>query len=206
MELAEIVSQLNKTLFYKFDTDNIHVNMKGYKGTNLLIVAATTARLDIVNRLIQLGIEINDKDNSGNTALQYICRKRNVDDVFDILISSGADYNNTNKIGVTCLMRACEFSNNTIIEKLLQLGSKIDVKSQNGLTPLIAYMYNHENNIDILERLVFGSKNVISEIYLKKTAFQRYKLMRDNLILDDYYLSILKGESVISNVKSALNI
>lgn len=215
MELKEIVKQINDLDIYDFDLNKIDVNMTSFNST-LLSVAVTHLKMDIVERLIQLGADINKTSMNGITPLNFACHYSMVDMV-DFLLKNGADCEIPNRFNVFPLTKACVEGCDEIIKMLLEIGAKIDVKSNNNLTPLIAYIMNdHPKNIEILHKLIEYSANVISEklidkkwlidvkLYNGKTAYDIYVEKQYNC-LDDRYLSLLKGESRITKVKSAKN-
>lgn len=53
-------------------------------------------------------------------------------EIFDYLISQGADINEVDQYGNTEIFHACENENMARIERLLELGCKLDLKNKDG--------------------------------------------------------------------------
>lgn len=66
--------------------------------------------LQEVQSLIEEGIDVNDQDEFGNTAI-FIAAKRNDKEIMELLIKSSADINHTNKQGDTYFHVAAKYRN-----------------------------------------------------------------------------------------------
>lgn len=84
---------------------------------------AINGNLNIVKRLLQEGIGIDNTDKDG-TALYYACLNGNID-VIDYLLELGANVNKS--VSKTPLMAACEFSKIDAVDRLLAVGADINV-------------------------------------------------------------------------------
>lgn len=73
-------------------------------------------------------------------------------EVFEYLISQGADINAKDKEGNSPIFYTCFVHNNYYRDKLLQLNCELDVLNEAGTTPLITIV--KERNLKVVERLI----------------------------------------------------
>jgi ankyrin repeat protein len=88
-----LLEMLNR---FHIDFDSI----TGFNGNSLLIIATIKGHTEMVEFLVNKGIDINIKNDEGNTALHYAI-SANRHKIIDILISYGADELSENKLGIT---------------------------------------------------------------------------------------------------------
>ncbi|EAY07153.1 ankyrin repeat protein, putative [Trichomonas vaginalis G3] len=128
----------------KIDIHSKDINYDTYVGwsTNL------TDNMDIVELLISHGIDINSRDNDGDTAL-HLAAFLNVKDVVEFLIPKCADINAKDNYGKTALHWAA-FNNNTqLVEFLMSNGADIYVKDYNEKSVLhYAVSYGRFEEVD----------------------------------------------------------
>lgn len=211
MDLNKIFEKLNKIYCINRNKRNKLTDANTIiddHGITLLMFAVSQPDASIAKNLIQLGADVNAKTDSGFTVLHCACNNYKM---VDLLINEGADCDATTNCGNTCLILACYNNKHEIIRRLLRENIKLDVRNIYGKTPLIAYMMGCGNkDTEILQILIDSSANVIFEKYNAgstneyngKTAYEIYVMHKYNL-LDDRYLSLLKGESRVAKVKSA---
>ena len=99
---------------------------------------------DAMNYIENPKININFKDNEGNTALQYACLWGNLE-LVDALVKRGADIKSRGKFNNTPLHNTCIYNNYNnvfIVKILLDNGADIDAKKMDGRTPLDDACYN----------------------------------------------------------------
>ena len=114
--------------------------------------------VDII--LSELVINVNSRDNNGETALHVVCRSGN-NKIFTLLLGKGADVTVTDKDGNTPLHLACQTGSLEICQEILKKGCDINAKNKNGDTPLfIACKYCH---FYILQLLINEPEIKISE-------------------------------------------
>ena len=103
-----------------------------------------TSNVKIIAMLLAKGADVNARANNGETPLFYASEQ-----AVKFLIEQGADINARNKQGKTVLHDAAERSNDAPkAELLLTLGAKVDATDENGQTPLhIAY---HKAYVEVL--------------------------------------------------------
>ena len=94
--------------------------------TTLLHAAAYDGKAVIVERLIDLGADVNAKESSGRTPLHHAANNGHIDVIVE-LVRSGADIESKDAGGMTPLMWA-KISRtgikDDIVAKLLELGAK----------------------------------------------------------------------------------
>jgi len=120
-----------------------------------IIEASKTGHEEIVNVLIEKGVDVNTKDEYGFTPLSYAALKGH-EDVVDRLIENGADVNIKNDWGGTALVQAVFFGHIDIAKVLIDNGADMDVKihgkplmkfaTKNGYEDLVDYLI--ENGIE----------------------------------------------------------
>ena len=87
------------------------------------------------------GIDINKRDQEGNTALYYACQK-GYRDIEALLLDNDADASCINNRSESPLHAAARSGNKEILGKLLQKGVDINVTDNEGRTPLICLLDN----------------------------------------------------------------
>ena len=85
---------------------------------------------------LSLGVNINEKDEDGNSALHYAVVK-NCKETAEILISYGININQNEKRGLTALHHAAFYNNKEIVNLLIANGANINEKEKYGKTPLL---------------------------------------------------------------------
>jgi ankyrin repeat protein len=106
-----------------------------FKGFTPLILAVYNNSADVVDFLLEKGVEPDGQDAAGNTALMGVCFK-GYTDMAKKLIDAGADVNIRNVNGATALTFVATFGHTQIAEMLLQKGADIDIPDVRGKTPL----------------------------------------------------------------------
>ncbi|CAF1604889.1 unnamed protein product [Rotaria sp. Silwood1] len=121
-----------------------------------LIDAARNGQTAECEDLIRLGVDINECDNYGNTAVWTSYFHEHLDTLFTLL-QLGADPN-TRSGDILCsdLHRACSFGDQTLTEILIECGGYVNISDRNGKTPLIyALEYPSSNSVfDLISYLI----------------------------------------------------
>lgn len=98
---------------------------------------------DLVQELIQLGANVNTKDNRNVTALHVAADIGQVNSVL-FLLSSGAELDVQNSFGATPLIVAATRGHTEIARLLIQAGADLAITTPNGYDALkTAQFYNH---------------------------------------------------------------
>ena len=123
-----------------------HVNMEEEGGitlkcTPLDLAIATSASVAIVKLLLLYGADPNTKDRKGNSPLNRMSGRLNIETV-RMLLDTGANANNKSDDGKTPLYNLASLSfpcgSIGIAEMLLEHGVDVDTKNIEGYTPLMA--------------------------------------------------------------------
>lgn len=125
--IREILCVVDPNQEKKFGSKAIHwassQNSLDYKGW------------EIVRELIQSGANVNEKNNSGYTAL-HIASGNGCDEIIKELLQGGANINEKDIAGMTPLHIASKRGSTDIVKILLQNGANIDEKDNDGGTAL----------------------------------------------------------------------
>jgi ankyrin repeat protein len=119
-------------------------------GTSSLMVVSFLGQTDAVADLLDRGVDIDDKDNVGQTALMYAANAGK-SDVVDRLLVAGADPNRRDREGNAPVMFAAQHGHAKIVDALLAAGADTTFKGQAGFTALDLAREN--GHTDLLDRL-----------------------------------------------------
>ena len=111
-------------------------DLEDYDEVSLLFYAIRSyASLDVINLLLQHGLDIHECDDNGISALDTAIKFKRLD-VIDLCLKSGLDVNiSSRKSGITPLMLASCFSNIQTAELLLEYGADINARDRSGMSP-----------------------------------------------------------------------
>lgn len=141
------------------------VNEIDYEGNTLAYIASYTNQLEVVECLLKYNVDVSIKSNNNKTPLHYACIHENInmikcliDNVKDKVSYVNELYNN-NK---SCLHIAVENGNLKIIKLLVSYGASINIKDQNGNTPLHISLFNHleEDENKMIKYLIFLNADI----------------------------------------------
>lgn len=179
----------NNDIFDLLLESGIDVNQKDVGGNTCLCNTVCCNNVHFTKKLLEYGADVNIHDRDGRTLL-YISCYNGYHEIFDILISNGADINKKNiQDGRTPLFGAVWANEYNIIEKIINLGANIDEIDKNGFTYLILAIktLNHRR-VKLL--LSFGANIDIYDIYGMSTiqhAFHSEDEKIINIILKTYW-------------------
>jgi Ankyrin repeats (3 copies)/Ankyrin repeats (many copies) len=115
------------------------VEPRGFAQTTPLHSAAFYGDLEMVQILLEFGVDVDIKNRDGHTPLDYASASghRNDARVARLLVAHGADPNTRESIhGFTPLHRASKFGRIEIVRLLIEHGANVEVKNDGGSTPL----------------------------------------------------------------------
>jgi ankyrin repeat protein len=127
-------NDVNKIHFFN-SIDKRYLNIQNIFGNTIAHMALNENLLDIVDKLIDIGINVNVKNNDGITLLQK-AMERNLPELCIKLIEKGADVNVKDDDGITLLQIAMERNLPELCIKLIEKGADVNVKDKYGSTLL----------------------------------------------------------------------
>ena len=97
--------------------------------------AAFSARAEVIQQMLEKGININHQNEMGFTAL-IIAAQYGHADIVNLLLEKNADVNLKNAGDATALIIAAKNGHADIVNALLAKGAKIDAQASDGTTAL----------------------------------------------------------------------
>ena len=129
-----------------------------------------------VKLLIDMGADVNAKDENGRTALIYASRNSS-SEILEYLIEKGADINAKDIFDKTALMYAASFNNLEVIKYLIEKGADINAKDNENKTALMnAASFN---NLEVVEYFIEKGLDINAKDNKNKTALS-YALEKGN--------------------------
>jgi ankyrin repeat protein len=127
---------------------------RGYSDTTPLHAAAHNGDFEMVQVLLDYGVDVNARNSRGRTPLAYasLGGRPNEPRVTRLLIEHGADPNIPSVSGFTPLHRASENGRIEIVHILIEHGANVEVQDKYGRTPLDVASGDHRE--EILELLL----------------------------------------------------
>jgi ankyrin repeat protein len=136
------------------EAHNVDVDQTGSDEKAPLYIACDKRFLQVAERLIHKGANVNKSGWNGNTPLYMACGSRNDNRVVKLLLENGANVNQPNSAGDTPLHKACEEDVKTTVDLLLRMGANVHQANANGESPLYKIMkyYDHRERkmLDLL--------------------------------------------------------
>lgn len=96
-------------------------------GHNDLMCAALEGNTATVKRLLEIGLDVNAKDDEGRTALMFAVTNLHHDTV-NLLLENGADVNLSSNDGCTALMLAASANDVDLVHNLMRHGADVTGK------------------------------------------------------------------------------
>lgn len=110
--------------------NHINVNLKGFKGSTVLIHAAMRGHTDIVQDLLDKNVDTELKDDEvGLTALMWAALYGHLKTV-QVLLEKGSNVNARGNSGETALIYAAVKGHTSIIQALLNAGADVNAKAK----------------------------------------------------------------------------
>jgi len=99
-----------------------------------------TATKDDVVTLLDAGVNVNARNESGLTPLHFATSVGNAD-IIKLLIEAGANVNARSEDGDTPLHDAARYGNADIVKALLEAGAGVNERNEGGVAPLHVVAY-----------------------------------------------------------------
>ena len=126
-------------------------------GSTPLHLAAEKGYYEIVQELINQGVEVDSRNEYAETPLHLSCFEGYYVTSQE-LINAGANVNVQDDLGYAPLHDACEFNFYDLAEMLLRYGADVNISNHDGLTPL--HLAAAEGNIDIMNLLLESGADI----------------------------------------------
>lgn len=155
------VAKYHEIIAYLLDRD-VNVN-SSYRNTPLLIYSIHCGiPLNLLEKLLQKGANINSKSENGLTAI-FVAMEMGDDKLFNLLYDFKAELNFRYTNGETILHRAvANGRSTTLIRDLISKGADTNLQDRYGNSPLYLSLIN--GNIDVAEVLISESNvNLVDE-------------------------------------------
>jgi ankyrin repeat protein len=172
-------------------------NQENENGFGAIHQSIINNNINLTNKLIKYGANINLQDYYGNTLLMYVISEKSIN-IINLLIENKINYNLTNIDGNTALHMLLQnidfYKNNENI--LINLFKNTDLLIQNNDGNTSLY-YIIENNIFIKYKEIFINKEL--NIFIKNT----YDLIENNknkdeifkIVIESYYNYLKKNKN-----------
>ena len=105
-------------------------------GDTILTSAVRRMDFELVSHLLRNGVNVNTKNEDGNSALHLLFRKQTSMEMFKLLLSFGADINALNNRFESPLLCAIDCEEEKIISLLLELDCAVNTEAPLGESPL----------------------------------------------------------------------
>lgn len=112
-----------------------NLNQPGENGDSALMKLTREGRLDWMQELLAVGVEVNLRNNDGNNALWFACFG-NFYAAIDLLLDAGVNIDNQNDNGATALMYAASAGKGEVLQQLLDRGADVSLKNLDDFTAL----------------------------------------------------------------------
>lgn len=137
---------------------------------NLLIASIFyNADIEIIKYLLNCGFDVNKADENKNTPILYASLYYKNPEIFDILISSGANINQRNIIGANSLLISIYNDNIEILKKNISIGCNVNSQNNGGWSALMAIALDKRPS-EMAHLLIENGADVLLKNKTGKTA------------------------------------
>ena len=154
----------NKILASLLLNRDIRINEKDKEGNAAIHILINrhdvNYSVSILEKMINIGADINIKNNLGMTPL-ILCVNEDNENIFAVLIEKGADINAKINDGYTVLILALRFNKQKVLNKILEnpnWGVNVNEKNKNGYTALhfvvLSHSIDENDKFNIVEKLI----------------------------------------------------
>ena len=135
-------------------------------------------------------VDINETNKNGETPL-FIALKKELNEIYMLLINKGANVNTPNKNGKSPLFIALENELNEVCKLLISKGADVNQENKNGKTPLFIAL---ENELDDLAILLLENGADVNKVDNKEKTPIMYAIQRSDDKMCELLIS--KGANV----------
>jgi len=149
-DLCFIKNNDNKSPLFLIEDDSILESIMNNVSIDYMIhVLCKNRKIDLLLTFFKKGLNVNWKDEDGNTALHILCEQQDIELVY-LLLENGADPTIENNNQETPLHKACEKGITEIVELLIK-NENLNLQNKDGMTPMhLACKENHLKIVSIL--------------------------------------------------------
>ena len=145
------------------------INTVDIDGSNLLINAAGSGKLDIVRYLVEdKGFDVNFKDNNEYTPFSAAAGSGSVE-LLKYMIEKGANIHTATSIGTVPIVNAIYSDSLAAVEYLFELGCEYDVPNQWNVYPVHYAAYR--GNIDVIKLFLDRGVDIHKVTMNRETPF-----------------------------------
>ena len=144
-----------REIINKGDTEKIR------QDRDALVLAVESGQIEVVEALVNAGVDVNARSRSGNIALVAAVSIKELQ-IVKLLIENGADVIKPAHLGVTPLIVAFENEHRKIQELLIQNGADVNAKGPEGWAPLMYTALRGDN--ELAELLIKKGADVNAQI------------------------------------------
>ncbi|MCQ2966563.1 MAG: ankyrin repeat domain-containing protein [Alphaproteobacteria bacterium] len=152
--------------------NGLDINVRDQYGRTALMYALETKKSPkVIHKLLDLGADINAKNNGKITVLNYAVKYED-ENIIQRIIDLGANLNERNGLGYTALMFASEYITNVkIITKLIELGSDVNAIGSIDKETVLMHAARNNTNPDVISKLIeHGAHINKKDAHLNETA------------------------------------
>ena len=136
-------------------------------------------------------VDINETNKNGETPL-FIALKKELNEIYMLLINKGANVNTPNNNGKSPLFIALENELNEVCKLLISKGADVNQENKNGKTPLLIAL---ENELDDLAILLLENGADVNKVDNKEKTPIMYAIQRS----DDKMCELLINKGAVVN-------
>ena len=157
--LTYAIKYNHNNIFNMLMLQNPNLYLKDKYKWSYLFYAVYSNNYDMTLKLLQLNLNVNERNIDSCTPLMYACSISNSYIIAKLLIDNGAYINAKNNINFTALMYVCQYSNENIVRLLLQNNADINIINHNFHNALSISCF-HSDNPKIVELLINSGADV----------------------------------------------
>ncbi|MDR2867076.1 MAG: ankyrin repeat domain-containing protein [Acholeplasmatales bacterium] len=144
--MNEIFGKVLKNDIDYLKANQLSLFLKDERGKNLIHYACLNETTEVLQYLIDVGLNVNLRDFLGETALFDLARKAKYNFIV-LLIKAGINLNSYNNLGEIALHLACKRGDLEVIKLLIETGSDITKRTNQFRLPLHYALSNDDEKI-----------------------------------------------------------